>query len=49
MNEDYRNFHRIRCYFLHLLPHVRPMHQSALSMDFAKKILRIFSGVERGG
>ena len=32
----YRNFHHVRCYFLHLLPHVRPMRESALSMDFAK-------------
>ena len=30
-----RNFHRIRRYILHLLPHVRPMRQSPLSMDFA--------------
>ena len=32
----YRNFRCIRRYFLHLLPHVRPVLQSALSMDFAK-------------
>ena len=32
----YRNFRRVRRYFLHLLPRVCPMRQSALSMDFAK-------------
>ena len=31
-----RNLRRIRRYFLHLLPHVRPMRQRALSMDFAQ-------------
>ena len=42
---SYHNFRRIRCYFLHLIPDVRPMRQSALSMDFAKNCPTFLKGI----